>query len=135
MAELLSSLNSVSVLSATIVYFALGALWYSPLLFAKPWIKLKNMPEDHEGGSPGMYIYTFMLQFIAVITLALFITALSVDSAANGAFIGFGAGAGFLFTLAGTTSIFSETPLKLHFIDNGYHVVGLTIAGLIIGWW
>ena len=134
MAEFLSSLNWITVLAASLVYFFLGALWYSPLLFAKPWMKLKNMPEDHEGGSPDMYIFTYLLQLIAVISLALFLVAMGIDTAAHGALIGFGAGAGFVFTLSGTTGIFSKTPLKLHLIENGYHVAGLTIAGMIIGW-
>lgn len=135
MSELLFSLNWIAVLMASLIYFFLGALWYSPLMFAKPWMKIKNIPEDHEGGSTVMFIYTFLLQLIAVISLALFLSGMGIDTAVNGALIGFGAGAGFVFTLAGTTGIFSDTPLKLHLIDNGYHVAGLTIAGLIIGWW
>lgn len=134
MAELLSSLNWIAIFVATLLYFFLGALWYSPILFAKPWMKLKNIPDNHDGGSPTMYIYSFLLQLIAVISLSLFLAAMDVETASNGALIGLGAGAGFLFTLSGTTGIFSETPLKLHLIDNGYHVVGLTIAGMIIGW-
>lgn len=134
MAELLSSLNWIAVLSASLAYFFLGALWYSPVLFAKPWMKIKNIPQDHEGGSTVMFLYTYLLELVAVISLALFMAAMGIESAAVGALIGFGAGAGFVFTLSGTTGIFSETPLKLHLIDNGYHVVGLTLAGLIIGW-
>ncbi len=134
MAELLSSLNWVAVIAASLAHFFLGALWYSPVLFAKPWIKIKNMPEDHDGGSTAMFVYTFLLLLIAVISLALILAAIGTDSAIDGALIGFGAGAGLVFTLAGTTGIFSDTPIKLHLIDNGYHVAGLTIAGLILGW-
>jgi len=134
MAELLSSLNYISITLATLVYFSLGALWYSPLFFGIPWMKLKKIPEDHEGGSPGMYILCFVLQFIAVVSLAMFITAMGIYSISLGALIGFGAGAGLLLTLTGTTGIFSETPVKLHLIDNGYHVAGLTLSGMILGW-
>ena len=38
-ANLLSSLNWLHVLVATVAYFAIGAIWYSPVLFAKPWQK------------------------------------------------------------------------------------------------
>jgi|AntRauTorcE11898_2_1112593.scaffolds.fasta_scaffold03781_3 hypothetical protein len=135
MANLLSSVSALPVLIATVIYFILGAIWYSPVLFAKPWMELRNIPEDHEGGSPLLFAISFILQFIGVFSLTLFIEALGIDSAQSGALIGFFAAAGFVFSLSGTTGLFSEVPLKLHLIDNGYHVAGLTIAGLIIGWW
>lgn len=135
MSELLTSISALPVLIATIIYFVLGALWYSPLLFAKPWMKIKNIPEDHEGGSPLLFAFSFILQFIGVLSLALFIEGLGVNGALNGALIGFFASAGFVFSLAGASGLFSEVPLKLHLIDNGYHVAGLTLAGLVIGFW
>lgn len=136
MSDLLASLNWLSVIVATLVYFILGALWYSPVLFGNIWMKLRNLdPETMDQPNPIIYLYSFILQFIGVISLALFISALGVNSAGTGAFIGFGAGAGFVFSLAGATGIFTEVPMKLHFLDRGYHVVGLILAGLILGWW
>lgn len=136
MEELLTYANWFAVLTATIVYFLLGALWYSPVLFANTWMKLRNISEEEIGDpNPIIFLYSFILQFIAVSSLAVFIAAMGVESAIHGAVVGFGAGAGILFTLAGTTGIFSETPMKLHLVDNGYHVIGLTLAGLILGWW
>lgn len=136
MSDLISSLNWLSIIVATVVYFVLGALWYSPVLFGNIWMKLRNLDkETMEQPNPIIYLYSFILQFIGVVSLALFITALGVDSAGNGALIGLGAGAGFVFSLAGATGIFTEVPMKLHFLDNGYHVVGLVLAGLILGWW
>lgn len=99
-------------------------------------MKLRNLDkETMEQPNPVIYLYSFILQFIGVISLAMFINALGVNSAGNGALIGFGAGAGFVFSLAGTTGIFTNIPMKLHFLDNGYHVVGLVLAGLVLGWW
>lgn len=136
MSDLLVSLNWFPIIVATVVYFILGALWYSPVLFGNSWMKLRNLdPETMEQPNPIIYLYSFILQFIGVASLALFITALGVDGAGNGAFIGFGASAGFVFSLAGATGIFTEVPMKLHFLDNGYHVVGLVLAGLILGFW
>ncbi|NBC66602.1 MAG: DUF1761 family protein, partial [Bacteroidetes bacterium] len=40
MSELLASLNWLSIIAATVVYFILGALWYSPVLFGNIWMKL-----------------------------------------------------------------------------------------------
>lgn len=136
MTELLTSLNWLAVLTATIIYFALGALWYSPVLFANTWMKLRNIKEEDIGEpNPVIFFYSFILQFIAVISLALFIVALGITTPVNGAIIGVGASMGILYTLSGTTGIFSDVPIKLHLLDNGYHVVGLTLSGIILGWW
>src|SRR6266480_4920531 len=35
--------NYVAVLVATVAVFVLGWLWYSPLLFFKPWMRLRGM--------------------------------------------------------------------------------------------
>ncbi len=35
--DVMSELNWLAVLVGAVIYFALGALWYSPMLFARPW--------------------------------------------------------------------------------------------------
>jgi hypothetical protein len=136
MADLLADLNWWAVFTGAAVYFILGALWYSPVLFANKWMALMEKSEDDFGEpNPMLFVWSFILQFIGTLSLALFLEAMLIQSALDGAIIGFGAGAGFVFSLAGTTGLFSDTKLQLHFINYGYHVIGLTIAGLIIGWW
>ena len=136
MEDLLFSVNWLAVLTATLLYFILGALWYSPVLFANVWMKLRNLNEEDIGDpNPLIFLYSFLLQFLAVLSLAIFFAAMNIHTPMLGVIAGFGAGAGILFTTTGTTGLFSDTPLKLHFIDNGYHVLGLTFSGLILGLW
>jgi len=33
------SMNYIAVIVVAVISFILGALWYSPLLFYKPWVK------------------------------------------------------------------------------------------------
>lgn len=135
MGELIMSLNWWAVVVATVVYFMLGWVWYGPL-FAKKWMALREMNEDDiKDPNPMLFLWSFVLQFIATLTLAGFLSALGISTAIHGAMIGFGAATGFVFTLAGTTGLFSDNKLGLHLIDNGYHIVGLTIAGAILGVW
>lgn len=136
MNEILSSLNWLAVLVSTTIYFILGALWYSPVLFGNVWMKLRELTEEDIGKpNPVIFLYSFLLQLIAVISLAMFMNAMGIAYILHGAIVGFGAGAGILFTLAGTTGIFTELKLQLHLLDNGYHVAGLTLSGIILGWW
>ena len=133
MIDLFVLVNWWAVLAGAVVYFLLGAIWYS-LLFAKKWMAYRNLnEEDIKEPSPMLFVWSFVLELIAVASLALFIQAMGVTGAVHGAIVGFGAGAGLVFTLTGNTGLFADTKLGLHFIDNGYHVVGLTLAGLVIG--
>ncbi|MEX1011412.1 MAG: DUF1761 domain-containing protein [Balneolaceae bacterium] len=135
MIEIIISLNVWAVLVAAVTYFMLGWIWYGPL-FSKKWMALRKLREqDIKDPDPKIFMWSFLLQFTATVTLAVFLQALAIDTALHGSLIGFGAAAGFVFTLAGTTGLFSENKLGLHFIDNGYHVVGLAIAGAILGAW
>ncbi|MEX2657084.1 MAG: DUF1761 domain-containing protein [Balneolales bacterium] len=135
MGDLLLSLNVWAVLVAAVLYFLLGALWYS-LLFANVWMKLRGLnKEDMEEPDKLIFLWSFLLQLVATCVLALFLQAMEVGSASHGAVAGFGAGAGLVFTLAGSTGLFSNVKIGLHFIDNGYHVVGLTLAGVVLGAW
>ncbi len=135
MIELLTDVNWWAVLVGAVVYFILGGLWYS-VIFSSKWVELREIKvEDIEPPHPIIFVWTFFLQFIAVSTLAVFYAATPIDGALQGTLAGFGAGAGLVFTLTGTNGFFYNTKLGLHLIDNGYHVVGLMLSGLVLGWW
>lgn len=135
MAEIFGSLQIWGIVIAAVVYFLLGWVWYGPL-FSKKWMALRELTtEDIKDPNPMLFLWSFILQFIATLTLAVFMTAIDIHTLLHGALVGLGAGFGFVFTLAGTTGLFSDNKLGLHLIDNGYHVIGLAIAGAIIGYW
>jgi hypothetical protein len=125
--------NWIAVLLATVSAFVIGGLWYSPLLFAKPWMALTGVTEEKARAANMGMIYgsTFVLAGIAATNLAFFI---GPDApAATAAGYGLAAGAGWVATAYGTTYLFEQKPLKLWAINAGYHVVTLTVMGLIIG--
>ncbi|MEX2600062.1 MAG: DUF1761 domain-containing protein [Balneolaceae bacterium] len=135
MAELFGSLQIWGVLVASVAYFMLGWVWYGPL-FSKKWMALREVTEeDIKDPNPMLFLWSFILQFIATLTLAVFLAAVDINTLLHGALVGLGAGFGFVFTLAGTTGLFADNKLGLHLIDNGYHVIGLALAGAIIGYW
>lgn len=133
--DLLLSLNIWAVLVAATLHFLLGAVWYS-VLFPSVWMKLRGITEADIGEpNPMTFVWTFLLQLVSAGTLGVILLATGIDTAHHGALVGFGAGAGLVFTLTGTTGLFSDSNIGLHFIDNGYHVLGLTIAGAVLGAW
>jgi hypothetical protein len=130
-----AAINLLVVFGATIAANLLGGLWYSPIVFGKPWRALtgKAAPSGEVGGTVGVFISSFVLHLIAASLLAalLGVNAGAQEGARLGALIGFG----FVFTAMGATNLFEQRPIPLVLINSGYHIVSLSVMGLIIGKW
>lgn len=127
-----AGVNWIAVVLATLAAFAIGGLWYSRALFGTRWMALTGMTEEKaRSGNPVMtYGLTFVLAAIAATTLAFFV---GDSSAGMATAYGFAAGAGWVATAYGTTYLFEQKPFALWAINAGYHVITLTLMGLIIG--
>ncbi len=129
-----SQINWLAVLAAALSSFLLGGLWYSPLLFHRPWLAASGLDEAQlRRGTGRVFAGAFVCSLIAAVNLAFFLGAKA--TAGFGTFAGFAAGLGWVATGLTTTYLFERRPAKLTVIDAGYHVVSLTIMGAILGAW
>jgi len=129
------SLNWLSIIAAAVSAFLLGGLWYSPLLFAKRWMKETGITEETTKNANMIKIFGlgFLLALIAAFFLAMFIGA--GKGAGFGALAGFMAGIGWVFTFMGISYLFESRTLAHFLINSFYSIISLTIMGLIIGAW
>src|SRR6266850_5847243 len=109
-------INYLAVLVAGIVIFVLGGLWYSPVLFVKPWLALQNKTEEQmkaeaaSANMPLMYASAFITGLLIAWTLALILAHIARDpmmgEPGGGVSVGHGALIGFMCWLgfAATTS-------------------------------
>lgn len=135
MSNAFQNLNWLAIIVAAVSAFALGGLWYSPVLFVKRWMKETGVTEESAKESNMLQLFglSFILSFIASFFLAMFIGA---DAGAGfGALAGFMAGIGWVFTFMGIIYLFERKTLALFLINSLYSVVSLTIMGFIIGVW
>jgi len=128
--------NWLSVFVAAIVGYLLGAIWYSPLLFAKPWMKLQNLKEEDlkEGWGKAMII-TFITTFLTAFVLEAVIATwhLTFWGHAFPISIMFG-----LFLYAGnqlSDFLYSRRPLKLFWITSMYRFVMILVMSIILILW
>lgn len=131
----IENLNWLSVIVAALSAFALGGLWYSPLLFSNRWMKETGIKRDSPGQNsmPTVFGVSFILSLVASFFLAMFI---GKDAGAGfGTLAGFMAGIGWVFTFMGISYLFESRSMVLFLINAGYSVLSLTIMGLIIGVW
>jgi surface polysaccharide O-acyltransferase-like enzyme len=137
----LPSVNYLAVLVSGIVIFVLGGLWYSPVLFAKPWIALQGKTEEQmragarSSSMPLMYGMAFLCGLLIAWALAVVINHFTNPSAVRGAEIGAFCWLGFAGATSFASALFSMKPRALWLIDSGYNLVCFVIAGAILGTW
>ncbi len=134
----LADIKYIAVIVAVVVNMVAGGLWYSPLLFAKPWMAANGFTEEQikaQGSATRGYIVSIIASIVIAFAIALFVQAASADTAVDGLLLGLAAGVGFVATTSAANYIFESRPLKLYLINAGYPVVSFTLIGLLIGAW
>ena len=133
----MKSTNHFAVVVAAIVFFALGAGWYTVL--ADPWVAGigKTMEQLHTetGGSPMPMVKGFVAILVMCYTLNSLLNRLGDTTAAGGAKVGALVALGFVAANIALNYAFEVRSITLWTINSGYVLVGLTLAGAIIGGW
>lgn len=135
-------INLLSVLVAAIATMVLGFVWYSPLLFAKPWtVEMGYNPDDKakmeelRKGAGKSYGISFVASLVSAFILAKIIDITTVDSALYGMKIGFAVWLGFVTTVQLTSKLFGNQSTKLYLINTGYQLVCYLAMGAILAVW
>lgn len=131
-----ADVNLLAVLVSAIITMIVGAIWYSPALFARPWMSAvgKTEEEIREGGQAGYAIAAFSAIVMAYV-LAHFISFANAKTILEGLQIGFWAWLGFVASTSIVNTSFSGRPLKLYFLEAGYFLVALVLNGAILALW
>jgi hypothetical protein len=136
--DVLGELNWLAVIVATVVYFALGALWYAPPVFGNAWMRAAGTVIQ-EGQRPGPAIYFTPLigYFIAVIATAMLAQATESDTFGEGIVLGLVVGVGYAVVAAAVEATFGNRPQNgvWFVITASYNLVGLLIAAVIVSVW
>ena len=132
-------INHLAVLVAAVAAFALGALWYSPVLLGKPWMAAIGTTEEEIKSSGRSMPLVFGLTFLAWLLTA-YVRAHIVDYAvattvSGGLQTGFWIWLGFMLTYEAIHGLFEDRDVRLHFINSGYHLVAILIMGGVLAAW
>lgn len=134
-----NDLNYLAVFVGGVIIFFLGGLWYSPVMFAKPWIALQGKTEEEmragSGAMPAKYAIVFLCGLIASFVLAFLVHVMRIESVGGGMHIGALVWFGFTATSSFATALFSFKPTKLWLIDATYYLVAYVIVGAMHGAW
>lgn len=136
---MLPSIPVLPVVVSAVVVFLIGALWYSPVLFAKAWIRAHGHTEEKllemRARAGRAYAVSFVCYLVMAAAMSILLQRIGVVSVLTGVKLGALLGLGFAATLGLTANVFSDKPLSAYLIDAGYQVVSLIVMGAILAAW
>ncbi len=120
-------------LVAALSAFALGGLWYSPVLFGKTWQREAGLSDERiQAANKGIIFgVSFVLCLIAAVAFSMVIG--SEPSFFMALHSGIGVGLAWVATSFGINYLFELKSLKLWLINAGYHTLQFAIYGLVFG--
>jgi Protein of unknown function (DUF1761) len=123
----------LAVAVATLAAFAVGAVWYSPLLFTKAWLRESGVSQERaqQANMAVTFGCALGLIFLATVVFAVFLGP-DVDLR-SGALYGFLAGLFWVTAYFGVNYLFEQRSFKLFLINGGYNVVSFTVMGAVLG--
>jgi Protein of unknown function (DUF1761) len=131
--------NYIAVLVATIVVFVLGWLWYSPLLFYKPWMRARGMdPAVAMAGAKmptGKLAIELVRCFVLAYIVAHFVAALGITNWLVAAHFGLLLWIGFPVILLTGSILWDNVPVKVAAIHAGDWLVKLLVIPIIVSVW
>jgi hypothetical protein len=131
------SARHVAVWIASIVFFVLGAIWYS--VMAVPWMaaigKTAEQLGREQGASPLPYVVGFIAILVMCYTLAWLMHRLQAATLVAGLRLGAIVAIGFIAATLALNYGFEARSVTLWLINSAYVIVGLALAGAIIGGW
>ena len=133
-------INLWAVLVAAVSMMALGALWYSPVLFGNQWKNMvmtwtKMKDKDFKEGAGVAYLGSALAYLVMAYVLAYLMGLLEATSWQEGVTVAAWIALGFMVTRSLTFGLFHNVRKKLWAINTGYDVVGLIVMGAILGAW
>jgi len=124
--------NWIAIVIAAVASFALGGLWYSPVLFGKAWQREAGL--THEQVQSGNFVKIFGLSLVLSLLAAWNFANFLGPRPSLALGLGAGASAGLLWVAGsfGINYLFERKSLKLFLINGGYHTLQFAIIGLVL---
>jgi len=132
--------NWTAVLVAAIVYFFLGAVWFT--VFKTQWLNNLGMTQEQlmAKAGPGPIFYPYIVSFLCNVVIArvlaqVIIATSAAPSLLHGLRVAFYAWGGFVATTFLTSYVFEMRGPMGWAINAGYPLVGMLLMGAILGAW
>jgi len=138
--EALGQLNWLAVIVGAVIYFAIGAVWFTPMLFGRPWQRAIGWDESQRPPdmSPAIYAVPAAFYLVTAIATGMLAVATGSDSFVEGIVLGIVVGVGYALTVNASDAIFDPhkpQPAVWFAITGAYHLLGIIIVAVLVSVW
>jgi hypothetical protein len=133
--------NLLAVLVAGLVAFAIGGAWYSPAMFAGPWMAAHGYTDEKmaamkQSNPPARAMaVTAVCQIVMAYVVAVLLAWTGMAGWTRGVAMGVLLWVGLAGAVALIANVFSDKPIRVFVIESGYQLVCLIVMGTILGAW
>jgi hypothetical protein len=131
--------NLLAVLISGVVYMIIGTFWYSPVLFAKPWMKELGLTKDKMNKNKDKMMplmgASFISSLVTAYILGWILNMLNIQTIDGAVQVAFLLWVGFTGVVSLSTYLFEGRSTKLFLINYGYHLVTMLAMGVIMAMW
>jgi hypothetical protein len=136
--DFLSHAPWLQIIVAGVAFFAIGAVWYAPPVFGKKWQEAHKieMNEESKKRIPMLFASTFVIGLLMAFGMGAALHVMQAPGTCmNGIKTGLFLGGMFCALPIGINYLYTGKSFMVWIIDAGYHVVGLTLMGIILSVW
>jgi Protein of unknown function (DUF1761) len=138
--DVVGQVSWIPVIVGAIVYFALGAAWFSPLVLGRAWQRSIGWDASREPPrmTPVSMLAPFAAYLVAAAATGILAVATASDTLGEGLVLGLVVGLGFAATATAVDAAFDPDrpqPWVWFAITAAYHVLGLLIVGVLVSVW
>jgi hypothetical protein len=128
------SVNWAAVLVGAVAHFLLGGLWYSPVLFAKPFIRATGKTEEElrENARPALYGVAALGSLVKALAFVVLLDWIGDVSFAQGVMVAVLVGVALHGAAVAVSGAFESRNRVLAALDVGYETVGLVVIASIV---
>jgi hypothetical protein len=135
-------INWAAVVVAAIAWMLVGFLWYSPFLFARPWMLAMGFNLDDKAaieamrkGTGRVHGIAFIASLLSAAVLYKLFAETETFTVLHGLKVGFGVWLGFVATVQLTSLLFRRSNPRVFVIDTVYQLVGYLVTAAILAAW
>lgn len=143
--DFLQNLDIIQILVGTVISFLIGWLWYSPILFLKPWQAYHNMTaENMKAGMAKGILGGFVLTLLTGVAMDVALRGImaygtgewdQLPSLSFSVKFALVCGLGFVMVWLLMPSFYAKKPFGLSIIDGLYGAINLVVFALVIAGW
>ena len=121
-----------------VIYFIIGAIWYSPIGLGKPWMKAVGLTQEMMNSSHNMMkamIVSYLVCLFQVFVIVMVVSHLKVQMVIYSAVIGALIALAFGLLSAVRSHHYVKRNMMQMAIDHGYDVVASAVIAGLATWW